>query len=612
MTAKFNADILGRLGDATLDEINAALAALRDDQAALRAQYEGKPATEDSVTAYGNLIEAARKLTAEKSGREALAAQQAAQFAEMDELTAPDPAPEPAPESATDPEPAPDPTDPATVDPAGEAAREDGNTDPAGGTDDGPGPTDTGESAVTASGRRPLGGVSNIPGHTATEVATGLPRVTMKATAAAGLDQFAPGASLDRRGLIEAMTAKGRAVSGNVNGYERYTVATLRTEYPEDRMLRRGVVAYENMDRVDKVVRNVRTRHALTNQEEQVQVGLTPDGDVITAAGICGPLETLYDITVVGDTDRPVRDALTRFGADRGGIQWRPAIDGVTQTGGIGVWTPADDAADPIVPKTCVEIDCPGVLDAEVDAVYQCLTFSNMSTRFDPEFMDSVIRAQDIAHARFAENRLLTQLTTASKAIYSARTMGASRDILYTLDRITAYYRNVHRLNRDIALRWIAPQWALNMIRADVTRQMVGDGLQSLAVTDQEILRWFGQRNINPTWHMDGINPADITVPDPDIVVPAQFYTLLAANSPVPDFPTAISSLLFAEGDWLYLDGGTLDLGVVRDSTLNGQNRFQTFSESFETTAFRGIESIHLVIPAQPTGESAATVDTTP
>lgn len=622
MTAKFNADILGQLEDVSLDAIDEALATIRTESEALRAQSAGKPVTEESIARYGELLDAARKLKAEVKGREALAAKQAAQFSEMDELIAPEPEQPGTPATApASPAPAagdgaPDVTDPATLDPTGQAGDDDTDADddkpvePEGDNDN---TDDTGEGAVTASARRPLGGVNNIPGHTASEVVTGLPRVTLTATAAAGLDNHAPGATLDRRGLMEALAAKGRAVAGrNVSGYERYSVATLRSEYPEERMLRRGVTAYDNMDKVDAVVRNARRRHALVNQTEQVQVGVTPDGEALTAAGICGPLETLYDITVVGDTDRPVRDALTRFGAERGGIQWRPAIDGVTQTGGIGVWTAANDAADPIVPKTCVEIDCPGVLDAEVDAVYQCLTFSNMSTRFDPEFYDSVLQAQDVAHARFSENRLLTQLTDASKEVYSARTMGAARDILYTLDRITAYYRNVHRYNRDIALRWIAPQWALNMIRADITRQMVGDGLQSLAVTDAEIMRWFGQRNINPTWHMDGIDPADITPPDPDVVVPAQYYTLLAANSPVPDFPDAISSLLFAEGDWLFLDGGTLDLGVVRDSTLNGQNRFQTFSESFETTAFRGIESLHLVIPAEPTGESAATVDTTP
>lgn len=615
MTAKFNADILARLGDASVDEINAALAAIRAEGEALQAEYAGKPATEESVTRYGVLLDAAKKLSTEKAGRAALADKAAAQFSELDDLTAPEPAPTPEPPAAPEP---PGGAAPLADKPA-EGDGDDKPDKPA--EPEGDGDTDTGEGAVTASARRPLGGV-NKPAPTAPAA---LPRVTMKTTAVGGIQGIEPGQQLTREELVNAFSAKGMAVSGlNVRGYEKYAVATVRTEYPEERTLRRGVSAFTNMDLVDKASRAARRTTALENLENVVQVAQGPDADdVLTAAGLCAPLETLYDIEVIGDVDRPVRDALVRFGADRGGIQYRPALDGVTQTGGVGVWTPADDEADPIVPKTCVEIDCPGILTAEVDAVYQCLTFSNMSTRFDPEWMDSTIQAQAIAHARFAENRLLTQLTTASKNVYSQKLLGATRDALVTMDQMIAYYRSVHRLNANAPLRLIAPAWLRDLMRADITMQMVGDGLASLEVADGDLARWFAVRNVNVTWHLDGINPPDVDLAT-DIVTPNQVYTLLATNSLVPDWPNnggatapghqtaVVSTLLFREGDWLYLDGGTLDLGVVRDSTLNGQNRFQTFSENFETTAFRGIESIHLVMQLRPTGESAATADSTP
>lgn len=614
MTAKFNADILARLGDASVDEINAALAAIRAEGEALQAEYAGKPANEESVTRYGTLLDAAKKLSAEKSGRAALADKAAAQFSELDGLTAPEPAP--APEAPT--VPAGD-VAPLADKPAGDDGDKKADK-PAEPAPEGDGDTDTGEGAVTASARRPLGGVNKAP----STASTTLPRVTMRTTAVGGVQGIEPGQQLDREQLVNAFSAKGMAVSGlNVRGYEKYAVATVRTDYPEDRTLRRGVSAFTNMDLVDKASRAARRTTALENLENVVQVAQGPDGDALTAAGLCAPLETLYDIEVIGDVDRPVRDALVRFGADRGGIQYRPALNGVGQTGGIGVWTPADDEASPLVPKTCVEIACPGVLTAEVDAVYQCLTFSNMSTRFDPEWMESTIQAQAIAHARFAENRLLTQITTASKNIYSQRLLGATRDALVTMDQMVAYYRSVHRLNANAPLRFIAPAWLRDLMRADITMQMVGDGLASLEVADAELARWFAVRNINPTWHLDGINPPDVDLAT-DIVTPNQVYTLLATNSLVPDWPNnggatapghqtaVVSTLLFREGDWLYLDGGTLDLGVVRDSTLNGQNRFQTFSENFETTAFRGIETIHLVMQLRPTGESAATADSTP
>jgi len=623
MTARFDADILGRLGDASLDEINAALASITAEGEALRAEYASKPPTNESVTRYGELLDAVKALQAEKQGRAALADKQAALFAEMEGLTAPEPAAAPEPTEpaapATDPEAAP--ADPASTEGLADTSGDDEDppADPAPEGDDDGTTDDSGESAVTASARRPIGGVNKPP---AAPTPT-LPRVTMRTTAVGGVQGVEAGQQLSREQLVTAFSSKGQAVSGlNVRGYEKYAVATVRTEYPEERMLRRSVSAFANMDLVDKASRQARRTHAIDNLAAvQVAQGPDPD-DVLTAAGLCAPLETLYDIETIGDVDRPVRDALVRFGADRGGIQYRPALDGVTQTGGIGVWTATNDEADPLVPKTCVEIDCPGVLTAEVDAVYQCLTFSNMSTRFDPEWMDSTIQAQSIAHARFAENRLLTQLTTASKNVYSSKLLGATRDALRTMDQMVSYYRSVHRLNTNAPLRLIAPSWMRDLMRADICMQMVGDTLVSLEVADSQLARWFAVRNVNVTWHLDGINPPDVDLAT-DIVTPSQVYTLLATNSPVPSWPNngganiinpvaVVSTVLFREGDWLYLDGGTLDLGVVRDSTLNGLNRFQTFSESFETTAFRGIESIHLVMQLQATGESAATADTTP
>lgn len=575
----FDGEILGRLSELTPDEISAALAAIRAEGESL----QGQAPTTEVVQRSTELVGFTRQLTGEVARRAELAGSFASNLDALATLTEPPAVTEPAPvetptlapAAAVDqPEPAPEP-DGDTTEPA---------TEP----------------AVTASARRRLG--SN---NTGTAPGTGpvrvLPQVAHRTTAAVGLRTHAAGDVLDREGLYEAFHARIQDTTvpgGKTTRPERYSVGVRRAEYPAERYLGRNDTAFEVMGKIERAVAEAQGMHATANSQS------------LTAAGLCAPLENLYDIEVIGDTGRPVRDALVRFGVDRGGIQYRPSIDGVTQTGGIGVWTEANDEASPLVAKTCVEIACPGLTTAQVDAIYQCLTFSNMSTRFDPEFMDSIVRAALVAHDRFAENRLLTQITTASKVVYSAQILGAARDALFALDHMIAYYRNVHRLSADVPLRLIGPLWMQNQLRADVTYQMVGDGLQSLAVTDAMIASWFAERNINITWHLDGINPADITVPTPDIVVPAQFYTSLVTESPVPPFPAAVSTLLFREGDWLFLDGGTLDLGTVRDSTLNGLNRFQTFSESFEGTAFRGIESFELVLQLKPTGASAATVST--
>jgi hypothetical protein len=42
---------------------------------------------------------------------------------------------------------------------------------------------------------------------------------------------------------------------------------------------------------------------------------------------------------------------------------------------------------------------------------------------------------------------------------------------------------------------------------------------------------------------------------------------------------------LYLEGAFIHVDSGTLELGLVRDSTLNSTNDFQFFGESFENVA---------------------------
>jgi hypothetical protein len=582
----FDREILGRLSELTPDEITAALAAIRADGEAL----QGQAPTAEIVAQATELAGFARQLTDETARRASLAQDFTSSLDALSTLTEPPAVVEP---ETVEPDVTPEP-EPVASDEPDTTTEPDGDAEPADQPD--------GDTAVTASARRRLGSNNTgaVPGTGAAQRI--LPRVAYRTTAAVGLRDINAGTALDREQLYTALHQRIQDVaslpSSPGSRPENFTVTTRRAEYPAERYLSRNDSALQVMDKIEKAVRDAQGIRADQNAQ------------ALVAAGLCAPFETLYDIEVVGDDDRPVRDALVRFGVDRGGIQYRPSLNGVGQTGGIGVWTEANDIASPLVPKTCVEIACPTPTEAQVDAIYQCLTFSNMSTRFDPEFMDSVIRAQRVAHARFAENRLLTQLTTASKVVYSTQILGAVRDTLWVLDHMIAYYRNVHRLRSDVPLRLIAPMWMQNMLRADITYQMVGDGLQSLAQTDAEIAAWFNVRNVNITWHMDGIDPPDITVPTPDIVVPAQFYTSLTTESEVPAFPDAVSTLLFREGDWLFLDGGTLDLGTVRDSTLNGLNRFQTFAESFEGTAFRGIESFELVLRINPTGASAATVST--
>lgn len=70
--------------------------------------------------------------------------------------------------------------------------------------------------------------------------------------------------------------------------------------------------------------------------------------------------------------------------------------------------------------------------------------------------------------------------------------------------------------------------------------------------------------------------------------------------------------MLYPEGSWLFLDGGTLDLGFVRDSTLNSTNDYQVFAETFEAVALVGVESLALTMDLCPSGAGSATASIDP
>src|SRR5690606_37070581 len=134
-----------------------------------------------------------------------------------------------------------------------------------------------------------------------------------------------------------------------------------------------------------------------------------------------------------------------------------------------------------------------------------------------------------------------------------------------------------------------------NALRADLTKQLPGDGDEvTFALAESTINRWFDARDIAVTGALDGET--------------GQVFGNQSAGA-LLDFPENVIWYLFAEGTFLFLDGGTLDLGLVRDSTLNGTNDYKIFLETFEGVAKVGIESLRITTQLAIAGASAAAHD---
>lgn len=427
------------------------------------------------------------------------------------------------------------------------------------------------------------------------------PATTLTITAGADVPGISAGTTL--KDTLEVADAFQRRLHTlrHVHGGdgEQHIVASIRNEFPEDRFLS-ATDPLENTNRIQDVT--------------------SPEA-IVAAAGVCLPLETKYDMGCdVGVTDRPVRDALARFGADRGGIRFfsAPTLDSTSPNfaDATGFWrgdgsdpnsgtfhTYGPDrltATTPADAKPCLEMNCVEENTAYIEAITLCLTFNNLTTRTFPELIKRQNDLALVAHARVAENALLAQIEAGSTAVTAqTQVVGATREILNLFERATASYRFKHRMSTAAPLRAIIPGWVMNLLRADLVLQMPGDGLELFDIAEAKINAWFRSRGINPTWHLDGVGPALV---DSD---GAGSGTAMGF-----DFPGQIEFALFAEGTWLFLDGGTLDLGVIRDSSLVATNQYKQFVESFEGVANIGCDSYWVTAAYEPTGQAASLVDT--
>jgi hypothetical protein len=197
-----------------------------------------------------------------------------------------------------------------------------------------------------------------------------------------------------------------------------------------------------------------------------------------------------------------------------------------------------------------------------------------------------------IQHAREAEGQILSRLTTLSTAVTTSSLIGMGRDYLVQLGRAAAAYRSRHRLEADAPLRVIAPAWIKDAMAADLAIAAPGDSTMSAY---GEIDAYIASRGINMTWHLDDSNMSG-----------AQ-----SGSAALNEFYDTFTWYIFAEGTFLFLDGGTLDLGIIRDSTLVGTNDYKMFVETFEGVAKVGVESLKVVSTINVNGVAAALRDTT-
>jgi hypothetical protein len=388
-------------------------------------------------------------------------------------------------------------------------------------------------------------------------------------TAGADIPGYTAGSTLESMSAVAEAMAKRIHTLRRVNGGdgEQHIVASITTQFPEERTLTTD--AESNWAKIQNVV--------------------SPEA-LVAAGGHQAPFEARYEIFSLGVTNRPVRDSLPRFQADRGGIRYITPPVLADYGDAVGVWTEEVDKDPDGATKAELVVQAAEEVAEATDAVTLQLQFGNLMTRAYPELVARHNELGLIQHARVAEQYLLGKIEAGSTAVTTTSAVGFARDFLVQVAKAGVAYRSRHRLAADATLRVILPSWVKDAMATDLALQMPGD---STLNAYGEIDGYLAARNITATYSLD-----------------QSVYGAQGAGA-LLDFAADFTWYLFAEGTFLFLDGGTLDLGIIRDSSLVGTNDYKMFVETFEGLAKVGVESLAIESAINITGAAAALVDTT-
>lgn len=336
----------------------------------------------------------------------------------------------------------------------------------------------------------------------------------------------------------------------------------------------------------------------------EVQIG-APKA-LVASGHACAQYAPSYEFFRLAEPQNPYEQATSVVQAPRGGINYIVPPSVAAAAAAIDISAQNRNFTAGFVqfsagPKACITVSCPSTSSAEVSAVSQCVTFDNLNYKVFPEQVSAFLEDVAVQFTSTKEVFYLDYVNSNSTAVTGNYCYGFSRSILHDWVVATVGYRKRHGMRSDATMVVAAPDWAREAVKLD----MAMDGYQGLSyfdITDAALNAALSAHNIDAIWYND--NPTSVT--------PNQKFNGAQAVGGLNQFPTKVKAFIYAPGTFVRLDGGTLDVGLVRDSTLNRTNDLQLFMEEWIGIAKLGFESIGLlstlcVNGAGPAGVTACT-----
>lgn len=328
---------------------------------------------------------------------------------------------------------------------------------------------------------------------------------------------------------------------------------------------------------------------------ERILAAATDESVLTAAGGWCAPSTISYDFYNIVCEDGMLD--LPTVGVTRGGIRWPTSPSFGDLAGQVWTWTETQDIAAATGTaqsgvKPCYRVQCPSFNEARLSCDGHCLTAGNLMTDAYPEAIANHLRLLMATQAHYTNARVIQQLVAGSTAVtYTPTGIGVAVPVLDAVEMQVMDYRIKYRMCEGSILEAVFPNWLMPMFRADLAKRL-GTDLSFFSVTDAMIADWLTERGIRAQFVGDW-----------------QVGTtgFLGQATPATAWPATVQFLLYAAGTWIRGNGLRLDLGVIRDSTLNATNDYTaSWMEECYLTARIGHESRLVTVPICPNGVTAS------
>ena len=322
----------------------------------------------------------------------------------------------------------------------------------------------------------------------------------------------------------------------------------------------------------------------------------TMSPEALTASGgLCAPLTPIYTMPNFATEAEPVWDSLPVFRAARGGVNVPTPTSIADIETAISSISESDDAlGGTFATKSCQDLTCPEYTETAVQILAHCREYGNLNARAWPEKIAHENALTMAGLSRVSEQFMLDRIKALSINVTQAAIgsqYGSFASLVHAIAKASAGIKFRLRMPRTTNFRVLLPSWIPDHLAADNAAHK-DDRYLAQAALEQRLSAY----RISVAYYLDDVTGGT-----------SQGFAAEAAGA-LDEFPDDVQYAIYPEGQFLGIDSGSLELGIVRDSTLNSTNDFQVFGERFRNLAMLGPAQGALWVTQDicPTGSSAA------